>query len=175
MQEKNNTLKVGFVLIILAMGYPMYSLLGSTIEGKRQNALKNADKPWAPEAHYACGWRYEVSMRAKQAEPIYAEWLQVWGGKAVCAELFPDRFDEMDEYEDDSEHAFSPPVGSFTAHKQTAEVLYDYAVRCEARLDNERALLAAKLALDPEVCPPPPEAKRKSIEILVKRRSQSSF
>ncbi|MDF1667438.1 MAG: hypothetical protein P1V97_37180, partial [Planctomycetota bacterium] len=140
MQDKNNLVKYTAFALILGLAYPTYLFLGGTIEKKRKNAVANADKPWAPEALEACIWRYEWSMRKEKSYPLYEDWLKMYGGNDVNELVFPDRWAEIQEYGDDTDHKFSPPrISTKAPHKNTAYMLFQYALMNERKRERYKA------------------------------------
>lgn len=154
MQDKNSFVKITAFALILGLAYPTYLFLGGTIEKKRKNAVANADKPWAPEALEACIWRYEWSMRKDKCYPLYEEWLKIYGGNDVNELVFPDRWSEIEEYGDDTDHKFNPPrVNTKQPHKNTAYMLFQYGLLTEKKRERYRAEDYMKLILDENIFP----------------------
>lgn len=154
MQDKNSFVKITAFALIIGLAYPTYLFLGGTIEKKRKNAVSNATQAWAPEALEACIWRYEWSMRKDKAKPIYEEWLKMYGGNDVNELVFPDRWEEIQEYGDDTDHKFNPPrVNTTKPHKNTAYMLFQYALIAERKRDRYKAEDYVKLILDENVFP----------------------
>ena len=137
MEAKSKSVPFIFGLVIVLIAVPLYFLHGSTLEKKRQNAVQNAREPWAPKTLLDTAYLYGSTSREPKAFEIYVEWLKIYGGDDVARLLFPERADEIDEYEDDSAHAFKPPrVNTTTPHPRTAEVLMYFCEGQELRLNN---------------------------------------
>ena len=153
MQDNSKTVKITAIVLIAVLAYPTYLFLGSTVERKRKNAIENAEKPWAPEALEACIWRYEWSLRKKKSHPLYEEWLKMYGGNEVCELVFPDRWAEIEEYGDGTDHKFTPPRINKKPHKNTAYMLLQYALITEKKRERYKAEDYVKLILDEDIFP----------------------
>jgi hypothetical protein len=165
MQDKNTSVKVGTFLIVLAIGVPIYMFLGGTIEKKRANAIKNAKEPWASDELLACIWRYEYSTRGETAHPLIAEWLKIFGGNDVAELCFPDRFEEIQDYGDDTDHKFKPPrVNKETPHPKTIDMLINHAWVLECTRKSREAEAIIDMAMDDSIFPS--VSKEKAAELL---------
>lgn len=152
--DDNKSVKIIFIAICLACSVPIYMLLGSTIEAKKKNALENAHQNWAPNAYLDCAWRYSISQRGDKCLEMYATFIKVWGGDRVNEVMFPERFEDVEDNEDEEGHIFNPPlVNRETPHKRTPEVLLYYAEGFERAKRTREAAEFVELALDADLFP----------------------
>lgn len=162
MSDNNNIFKVGLLIILIAGGGPVYMFLDGTVQQKRQNAITNAEKPWAPKELYSASWRHGLVGRGEKQYEVLVEWTLMYGSDALIRALylvdpaFHARAVELNDYAYDTEHAWSPPriTGEGAQPAIIGSVLYDMAEYLTTkRKENGLARVVLGVALNPELCP----------------------